>query len=107
MVRIIGTFAFIGILVAGALCVAKDKSPEAADIIDRAAQLTDIRADGQPPFHLKAEFTYFAEDRTIQGTYLEDWVSAKQWRREITGADIHKLDVAAETKLWTVSDGGL
>jgi hypothetical protein len=107
MVRITRTVVFIGTIVAGALCMAKDKSLKAPDVIDRATQLADIRADGQPPFHLKAEFTYFAQDRTIQGTYLEDWVSSRQWRRETVGMEIHKLEVAAETKLWTVSDGGL
>jgi hypothetical protein len=101
------TFVFSGLILAGALCLAKDKSLKAADVIDRAAQLADIRAEGQPAFHLKAEFTYFAEDRAIQGTYLEDWISSRQWRRETTGVEIHKLEVAAETKLWTVSDGGL
>lgn len=75
----------------------------AADWFRRADDLTNIRALGAAPFHLKVTFhAYpgidFAQPgkspiQTGDGTYEEWWMTPKRWRREVTFGGYHAVEV--------------
>jgi hypothetical protein len=79
------------------LSFAENKSHEAAALIERAKQLSDIRAEGSPPFRLKATIKIVADDGTSrEGTYVEDWVSAETWRTEIAAGSFNQTEVEGQ-----------
>jgi hypothetical protein len=58
---------------------ASKKEVEAASLIERTRQLSDIRAEGSSPFRLKLNFkvTRKKDGAVLEGT----WSSKTQWRR--------------------------
>jgi hypothetical protein len=78
----------------------------AETLLNRARQISDIRAPGSPPFHLQATFSFIAKNLdTIQGTYIETWLSASQWRRETVVGDAHRIEVRNGNKSWLANGG--
>ena len=76
-----------------------NKETEAASLIERARQLSDIRAEDAPAFRLKLNFKAIKGDGSVlEGTYTEVWVSKTQWRRETVVGDIRRTEVAAGQK---------
>ena len=76
-----------------------NKEAEAASLIERARQLSDIRAEDAPAFRLKLNFKAIKGDGSVlEGTYTEVWVSKTQWRRETVVGDIRRPEVAAGQK---------
>jgi len=74
---------------------------QAAALIDRARQLSDIRAPNAKPFQIKATFSFIGEDlENLQGTYTEYWVSESQWRRETVVGDKKRIEGGASNKTW-------
>lgn len=75
----------------------------AADYFRRADALTNIRAFGAQPFHMKVAFhAYpgidFAQPgkspiQTGDGAYEEWWITPKHWRREVTFGSYHAIEV--------------
>ncbi len=60
------------------LSVAENKTEEAAALVARAKQLSDIRAADSPPFRLKANIMIVSDDGgSDKGTYVETWASQK------------------------------
>jgi hypothetical protein len=49
------------------LSFAENKNQEPAALIERAKQLSDIRAEGSPPFRLRATIKIVADDGTTRG----------------------------------------
>lgn len=88
-----------------ALCKS-EKEQAATTIINRAKQLSDIRADGSPSFRLRASFKALNKDAApTEGTYTEVWVSPDRWRIEVAAGDAKTVIVANGAKQWTaVSD---
>jgi TonB family protein len=79
--------------------VANEK--EVASLIERAKQLSDLRAEGAPAFRVKLNFKIFKEDGSaLEGAYTEVWVSKAQWHRETTLGDFRRTQVAAGRKSW-------
>jgi TonB family protein len=83
---------------------AENKNREAATLIERAKQLSDIRSEASQPFKLEAKFTNFAKDPPEEGTYTEIWVSRGQWRRETVIGGVSHAAVANGRKLWGRDD---
>jgi TonB family protein len=82
---------------------ASKREAEAAALIERAKQLSDIRAEGAPPFRLKLDFKIINDDGTVMGgTYTEHWVSKTQWRRETVLGDFRRIQIGAGRRLWLV-----
>lgn len=80
---------------------ANKKDAEATALIEHAKQLSDIRAEGAPPFRLKLGFKIVNKDGTVlDGAYTEVWVSKAQWRRETVLGDFRRTEVAAGRKRW-------
>lgn len=89
-----------------ALCAQTTASEPNApgDWLRRAAEQMDLRSLGATPFHMKVTFHAWPgiemlrpgespEIITGTGTYEESWVSPHQWRREVTLADYHSVEV--------------
>jgi hypothetical protein len=102
--------AFLPVLSArGAQSPTAEQEPQArADaLLQHARELTNIRSSGSPSFHLKATFSLPGKDlETLQGTYTEWWVSATQWRREITIGDMRQIEVSGQGKYWIIFPDG-
>jgi hypothetical protein len=72
--------------------------------LERASEQMNLRSPGAAPFHMKVTFHAWPgiemlrpkekpEIITGDGTYEESWVSPHQWRREVTLADYHAVEV--------------
>ncbi len=82
-----------------------DVQLRAEALMAKAHQLSDIRAKGAPAFRLKATFTFVGKDlENAQGTYIEDWVSDAQWRRETIVKDFHRVEVGSANHIWTLDN---
>ena len=80
---------------------ATKKDAEAAELIEHAKQLSDIRAEGAPAFRLKLSFKTIKEDGSVlEGAYTEVWVSKAQWRRQTVLGAFGRIQVAAGRKRW-------
>jgi hypothetical protein len=78
----------------------------AETLLNRARQLSDIRAPGAPPFRLQATFSFIAKNLdTIHGTYIETWLSPSQWRRETIVDDAHRIEVHNGNRSWFANGG--
>lgn len=73
-------------------------------MIAHATELSDIQSKNAPAFRLKADFTLYDKDGVQQGTYLEYWVSAGQWRHETTTGSFHRIQVANGNKRWSLDN---
>ncbi len=96
------------VLLASSLAFAgkkEEKGEEGRLLLDRAVQLSDIRAAGAWSFRLKVSFRVINENATTEGMYLETWLSPGQWRSETTLGEQHRIVVANERDRWT--EGGI
>jgi TonB family protein len=85
----------------GSTAFASNKQAEAAALVEHAKQLSDIRADGAPPFRLRLDFKIIKEDGSVkEGVYTEVWVSKTQWRRETALEDFRRIQIALGGKRW-------
>lgn len=73
----------------------------ASSLIEQAKHLSDIRADGAPPFQLRMTFRVAKKDGTVtEGVYTEVWISKAQWRRETNIGTFRRTEVAIGRKKW-------
>jgi TonB family protein len=81
--------------------IADSTNAQATSLIQRAKQLSDIRAEGSPAYQLKLTIKVFRNDGSVlEGGYTEIWVSNKQWRRETVLGDFRRTEVAVGKKRW-------
>jgi protein TonB len=84
---------------------AQSKEQDSSSLIERAKQLSDIRAEGAPAFRLKANFKSTHDDgSTVEAVYTETWVSSRLWRSEVISGDLHQTEVAKDRTLWLLSN---
>ena len=77
-------FLVLSLSVIVSTCFGISKESEAASLIERAKQLSDIRAEGAPGFRLKIAFKIVKEDGSVaEGTYTEVWASKARWRKDM------------------------
>ena len=85
-------------------CFAESKDKTAALLIERAKQLSDIRAEGSPAFLLKTEYKIVRDpDHPVVGTYSETWLSRSLSRTEVTAGEFHRIEVVNNRKRWELS----
>jgi len=79
----------------------KDKQAEGLALIERARELSDIRAPGSPPFRLRAR-VHLSDpwEGSLDGTYLFAWTSDEQWRQEIKFPNFYEVRIGKGTKVW-------
>ncbi|MDE3169547.1 MAG: TonB family protein, partial [Acidobacteriota bacterium] len=92
---------------AAAICASMATNPRAGEQSDstkeflRAAESTDIRAPGSPPFELDAKVDISGNNgKLISGTYKLVWVSPSQWREVLTFPGYSRLRVGGEERYW-------
>jgi len=79
----------------------KDKQAEGLALIERARELSDIRAPGSPPFRLQARVHLSPPtEGSLEGTYLFAWTSDEQWRQEIRFPNFYEVRIGKGTKVW-------
>lgn len=76
---------------------------EVRPVFDRMRVAGDLRLEGAPGFHLKANFQ--SQDGTEKGIYEETWVSPKKWRREIKLKDSSLVEVRTEDAFYRTFPG--
>lgn len=81
----------------------KEREEEGRLLLDRAVQLSDIRAAGSPAFRLKANIKVMNDSSTTEGAYTETWSSREQWRQETILGDLRRTVVANGKSRWTLS----
>jgi TonB family protein len=79
------------------------RQPQARPMFDRMRATGDLRLEGAPPFHMKANF--HSEDGSAKGTYEETWISPEKWRREVKLNDTTVLEVRTETAFYRTFPG--
>jgi TonB family protein len=77
--------------------------PTARSMFDRMRAAGDLRIEGAPAFHVKANFQ--SEDGSAKGTYEESWISPEKWRREVKLNDTTVLEVRTETAFYRTFPG--
>ena len=81
---------------------ANHKDDDAKAMVQRAANLSSIRAKGAPPFRLKANLKITQGDGSVaEGTYTETWVTDSQWRSETVLGGFQRTQVVMGSKIWT------
>jgi protein TonB len=89
----------ISFLVLSPMGFATNKQAETGSLIERAKEVSDIRADGAVAFRLKLGFKLLKQDGSqLEGTYVEIWTSKDHWRRETVAGDFRRTEVAAGPK---------
>ena len=82
--------------------LAEDEQQEQArEILAHAAEISDIRSPGVPPFRMRARIRILlSDDKPLEGTYLLLWNSPTQWREEILFPGYRRIRVGGEGKYW-------
>lgn len=100
-------FLLVALLLTSTALGSNKRDEEAAALIARAKQLSDIRAEGEPAFRLKISFKTIKDDGSAsEGEYTEIWVSKTNWRRQVVAGDFRRTQIAVEGKRWILSSGG-
>ncbi len=77
--------------------------PQARRMFDRMRAAGDLRLEGAPAFHMRANFQ--SADGLAKGNYEETWISPKKWRREVKLNDTTVLEVRTETAFYRTFPG--
>jgi hypothetical protein len=77
--------------------------PQARPMFDRMRAVGDLRLEGAPAFHMKANF--HSEDGSAKGTYEETWLSPEKYRREVKLNGQTVLEVRTETAFYRTFAG--
>ncbi len=106
--RLMCSLLFASLTFSEAIAQTDDRQPKnPTEWFKRAYDAMDLRLPGAKPFHLKVtyhaspglEFRGIGEKNEIlsgDGTYEESWISVDQWRREVTLAGYHAIEVKSE-----------
>jgi len=91
---------FLAVLGATVAAARDNKKQENEALVLRALELSNIRAEGAPPFTLTATFQIAHGRSGTNGTYSETWISKDQWIREVTIGNARRLEIAKGRKKW-------
>jgi TonB family protein len=79
----------------------QDVQTRAEALLSKARQVSDIRSQNAPGFHLKATFSFTGGGlETKSGTYDEIWISHSQWQRETIVGQVKGVEVGVGNRLW-------
>jgi TonB family protein len=90
----------VAVLGAATIAVGDNKKQEGGALLSHALELSNIRADGAPPFTLKATFRAVDGSSGTSGTYSEIWISNDKWLREVVMGNSRRLEIANGRKKW-------
>jgi hypothetical protein len=70
-----------------------------SDYLQRAEKVTNIRATGSTPFHVKVHFVASGNvEFTGEGDYEEIWLAPDKWRREVSFGTYHAVETQETSK---------
>jgi TonB family protein len=74
---------------------------DSASLLTRAAEVTNIRKEGMPPFRMRAKIIV-SGDKTYsgEGTFELLWASPSQWREELHLPGYSRLRIGGNNKFW-------
>lgn len=86
---------------AGVAAEKKDKQQEAAALLARAVEVSNIRCAGCPPFRLRARvrLTGLVEG-PLEGSYLLVWIDPNKWHESITFPGFVQSIIGGNGKVW-------
>jgi hypothetical protein len=85
---------------------AQDQQSKPQALLQQAWDLSNIRSPNAPSFRLKATFTVITRElSTLEGTYIETWVSNTQWRRETVVGASRRVEVGGTAGRWLLNSG--
>jgi TonB family protein len=78
-----------------------DKKHDAAELVARAKEASDLRAPGRPPFHLDGTLQILRSGQPpLNGTFAIDWAEPEAWRQEYVIGDYRELRVSSDGHEW-------
>jgi TonB family protein len=80
--------------------IGEDPLADSLALLTQATKLQVLRAEGTPPFLLRAHLEVNLNKREIQGEYSLLWQSPNHWREEMRLGDFGRLRVGAEVGYW-------
>jgi TonB family protein len=85
----------------------RDNKEEGKELIEKARLLSDIRAEGAPPFRMEGTFriTAIKDGKESEGRYTEVWISKSKWRREVQTDSFHRIEVGEASGEWLADEG--
>ena len=80
----------------------QNANASAVELLDKAANLVNLRDGTSGLFHLKARVRLYglAHDAAATGTYTLDWAAPGRWREEFSFPGFTETSVVAGDKLW-------
>ena len=70
-----------------------------SDYLQRAEKVTNIRAAGSTPFHMKVHFVASGNvEFTGEGDYEEIWLAPDKWRRKVSLGPYHAVEAQETSK---------
>jgi hypothetical protein len=89
------------LLAVSALFAATSKGPdEARALIEKGRAVSDIWAEGNPPFRLEARFQLLSSQQLVEGTYVQIWAPPGSSREEIVLPGYQELVVRNGNKAY-------
>lgn len=82
----------------------KQDRQSALQLIAKAYDSSDLRADGNPPFAAKVEVRVYGAKGAQLGNHSLIWASKQKWREEDSFEGYHDLRIAEVDKQWHVSN---
>jgi TonB family protein len=87
-------------LVPAAQAHGKQHKVTAVQVFLDAANRTDLRSTGSPPFELLSDITLDIRGTRLNGNYLLLWVSPDQWREEVVFPGYLRIKVKTASGIW-------
>lgn len=105
--KLVLTRVALVLVVVSSIASATDSKSTGQELIDKAQNLSDIRADGATAFRLEGTFEISPKDgvEKIKGHLSEIWVSKRQWRREVQTLDFHRIEIRLYAARWLANSG--
>ncbi|HEV2352075.1 MAG TPA: energy transducer TonB [Terriglobia bacterium] len=94
---------FLTVLPLRVLEAKDDLKKHAEDLLSKAAETSNIRAKGSPPFQLTAKLRIQQKDGTfVEAKYLLIWESKFKWREEISFPDFNETVASSDDNYWSL-----
>src|SRR5690348_9742596 len=79
---------------------AQERTP-VNELLQQMLRVVDIRAEGSPPFHMRATVQTFEDGKPAsKGSYDLEWRSPTSWQEEIRLDNLRQIRIADGDKLW-------
>jgi hypothetical protein len=103
LIATVALFVAMALVVAPPACAQSLPTlDEASALLKKAIDATNLKAPGEPPFHLVAKVRYTLDDKTTDGTYEILYAAPYRYRVELRLGAIGETNVALGDKFYIV-----